>query len=171
MTGPASCTPGSTGAGGSAPLDGLERGGYRLVMTDQKSPLFESFERERKIRDFSFSIGVVLKDAKVVEVAWNSPAWKAGLTEGDSIEGIAGMKFQDADDLADAITQAQHSGAPIQLLVTSGRTYRTIQVEDRTGLRYPHLVRSGNDPFQPGCDPCAQGLSCNPCVTEPALPR
>ncbi len=131
--------------GGSAPLDGLERGGYRLVMTDQKSPLFESFERERKIRDFSFSIGVVLKDAKVVEVAWNSPAWKAGMTEGDSIEGIAGMKFQDADDLADAITQAQHSGAPIQLLVTSGRTYRTIQVEDRTGLRYPHLVRSGND--------------------------
>ena len=130
--------------GGPAPLDGLARGGYRLVMTDQKSPLFESFERERKIRDFSFSIGLVLKDAKVVEVAWNSPAYKAGLIEGDSIEGVDGTKFQDADDLADAIAGARDSGPPIQLLVTSGRHYRTVQVEDHTGLRYPHLVRSNN---------------------------
>ena len=130
--------------GGSAPLDGITRGGYRLAMTDKKSPIFESFEQERKIRDFSFSIGLVLKDAKVVSVAWNSPAFKAGLIEGDTLAGIDGSSFQDADDLADAITQARQTGKAIELLVTSGRHYRTVQVEDRTGLRYPHLVRSGS---------------------------
>ncbi|WP_428377415.1 M61 family metallopeptidase [Lichenicoccus sp.] len=129
--------------GGSAPLDGLTRGGYRLVMTDKKSPLFESFEQGRKIRDFSFSIGLVLKDAKIASVAWNSPAYKAGLIEGDTLAGIDGSSFQGADDLADAITQARQTGAPIQLLVTSGRRYRAVQVEDRTGLQYPHLVRAG----------------------------
>nr|WP_321985009.1 PDZ domain-containing protein [uncultured Lichenicoccus sp.] len=129
--------------GGPTPLDGLARGGYRLVMTDRKSPLFESFEQERKLRDFSFSIGLMLKGAKIVAVAWNGPAYKAGLIEGDTIAGIGGSTFQDADDLADAITQARRTGAPIQLLVTSGRHYRSVQVEDRTGLRYPHLVRTG----------------------------
>ena len=130
--------------GGSAPLDGITRGGYRLAMTDKKSPVFESFEQERKIRDFSFSIGLVLKDAKVVSVAWNSPAFKAGLIEGDTLAGIDGSSFQDADDLADAITQARQTGKAIELLVTSGRHYRTVQVEDRSGLQYPHLVRSGS---------------------------
>ena len=132
--------------GGAAPLDGLARGGYRLVMTEKKSPLFESFERAEKLRDFSLSIGLSLRDAKVSEVAWDSPAFKAGVIQGDVISGIDGNSFGDADDLADAITAAKRSGRPIQLLLMSGKHYRVVQVDDRTGLRYPHLVRDGAAP-------------------------
>ncbi len=132
--------------GGTAPLDWLARAGYRLVMTDKKSPLFESYERARKLRDFTFSIGLVLKEAKVVEVAWNSPAFKAGFIQGDTITGINDASFDGADDLADAITNAKRTGAPIRLLVTSGKHYRLLQVEDRTGLQYPHLVSAGGKP-------------------------
>ncbi len=132
--------------GGAAPLDGLARGGYRLVMTEKKSPLFESYERAEKLRDFSFSIGLSLKDAKVSAVAWDSPAFRAGIIQGDVISGIDGSSFGDADDLADAITAAKRGGRPIQLLLTSGKRYRTVQVDDRGGLRYPHLVRDGASP-------------------------
>ncbi len=125
------------------PLDGLSRGGYRLVMTDKASPMFEAFERERKVRDFTFSAGIVLKDSKIVAVAWHSPAWQSGLTGGTTIIGINGASFGDPDDLAAAITEAKTTKAPIQLLVTSGTHYRLVSLAVLTGLQYPHLVRTG----------------------------
>ena len=135
--------------GGAAPTDGLARGGYRLEMTDKKSDLLVSMEHERKFRDFRFSIGLVLKEAKVVSVAWDSPAFRAGVVEGDTIVGVNGTSFEGADTLADAITAAKSgpagaSPAPIQLLVTSGKRYRVVDVDVHTGLQYPHLVRTGD---------------------------
>lgn len=135
--------------GGAAPIDGLTRGGYRLVMTDKKSDLLTSDEHERKMRDFTWSVGLVLKDARIVSVAWDSPAFRAGLVKGDTIEGVDGASFEDADTLADAITAAKtpEGGAappPIQLLVTSGKRYRTVEIDAHAGLQYPHLVRTGD---------------------------
>lgn len=135
--------------GGAAPTDGLARGGYRLAMTDKKSDLLVSMEHERKFRDFRFSIGLVLKEAKVVSVAWDSPAFRAGVVKGDTIVGIDGASFEGADTLADAITAAKSdsagaSPAPIQLVVTSGKHYRVVDVDVHTGLQYPHLVRTGD---------------------------
>jgi len=137
--------------GGAAPTDGLARGGYRLAMTDKKSDLLVSEEHERKFRDFRFSVGLVLKEAKIVSVAWDSPAFRAGLVKGDTIVGVNGASFEDADTLADAITAAKAPetagagpGAPIQLLVTSGKHYRVVEIDDHTGLQYPHLVRTGD---------------------------
>ncbi len=137
--------------GGAAPTDGLARGGYRLAMTDKKSDLLVSEEHERKFRDFRFSVGLVLKEAKIVSVAWDSPAFRAGLVKGDTIVGVNGASFEDADTLANAITAAKAPetagagpGAPIQLLVTSGKHYRVVEIDDHTGLQYPHLVRTGD---------------------------
>lgn len=137
--------------GGAAPTDGLARGGYKLVMSDKKSDLLVSEEHERKLRDFRFSIGLALKEARIVSVAWDSPAFKAGLVKGDTIVGVNGASFEDGDTLADAITAAKapdaagaSPGAPIQLLVTSGKRYRMVDVDVHTGLQYPHLVRTGD---------------------------
>ncbi|MGI3775780.1 MAG: M61 family metallopeptidase [Janthinobacterium lividum] len=135
--------------GGTAPLDGLARGGYRLTMTDKKSDLLVSEEHGRKFRDFTYSVGLVLKDAHVASVAWNSPAFRAGIVKGDTILGVDGSTFADADTLADAITAAKtpDTGAappPIQLLLGSGKHYRTVQLDAHAGLQYPHLVRSGD---------------------------
>lgn len=135
--------------GGGAPLDGLSRGGYRLAMTDRKSDLLVSEEHERKFRDFTYSVGLVLKDDHVASVAWNSPAFRAGIVKGDKVLGVDGNSFADADTLADAITAAKtpDNGTvppPIQLLLESGKHYRVVQLDAHVGLQYPHLVRSGD---------------------------
>ncbi len=129
--------------GGPVPFDGITRGGYRLVMTDTPSPIETAWDAELKSTSFAFSAGLDLKDGKIVDVAWNSPAWKAGLVEGDEITGIDGATFDGPEDLADAIKAARGGGHPISLLVTSGKHYRTVDLDVRTGLQHPHLVRAG----------------------------
>ena len=129
-----------------APLDWLARDGYRLVYTDQPGTMWKAREKFRKVTDLSYSIGTVL-DAKgnIGRVAWDSPAFKAGLTNGTSIVAIDGEGY-DADALKRAITEAKTANRPINLLVKSGDVYRTVAVSYSGGLRYPHLERTGKGP-------------------------
>lgn len=129
-----------------APLDGLKRGGYRLVFTDTPSEFFKSNEKSRKITDLSWSLGLVI-DSKgaVSEVDWDSPAFNAGLTIGCEIVAVNGTAY-DADALKDAVKATKTNAAPIQLLVKRGDQYRTVAVTWRGGLRYPHLERVPNTP-------------------------
>ena len=128
-----------------APLDGLTRGGYKLVFTDEPSPFATSEDRAFSDRDFTSSIGLTLKDKTVTDVAWSGPAWRAGLTAGSTLIAIDGQSFTDADDLADAIRDAGRSHAPLDLLVQTGKHVHTARLENVTGLRYPHLVPTGPD--------------------------
>ena len=127
------------------PLDGVSRGGYRLVFTDKPSDYSESIDYNRKQDDFTYSVGFVLDHkGAVTDVLWDGPAFKAGITLGTDVVGVNGVAY-DADELKDAITDAK-SGAPLQLLVKHGDDYRTVTVAYRGGLRYPHLARIPNTP-------------------------
>jgi predicted metalloprotease with PDZ domain len=129
------------GHGPGAPLDGLARGGYRLVYSDTQSPYLKSAETLRKITDLSFSIGLIIgKDGILSDVAWDGPAFKAGLTADTQIIAVNGNSY-DADGLKDAITAAHRSGGPLQLLVKDNDSYRTVTIDYHDGLRYPHLER------------------------------
>ncbi len=133
------------GHGPGAPLDGLTRGGYRLVYTDTPTAFFKDAEKERKITDLSSSIGAVLdKDGKLVDVRWNGPAFDAGLITGASIVAVNGLAY-DMDKLKDAITAAKASGV-IELLVKTGDHIRPVRISYNGGLRYPHLERIAGAP-------------------------
>jgi predicted metalloprotease with PDZ domain len=122
-----------------APLDGLSRGGYRLVYTDVESDYQKSVEKARKSADFAFSPGIILdKDNMVTEVFWDSPAYKAGVTVGMKLVAVNGETF-DTTTLKDAIRWAQEKKAPFDLLVEDNRQYRTLHFDYQGGLRYPHL--------------------------------
>jgi len=72
-----------------APMDGLTRGGYRLVYTNTPTELFKANEKMRKITDLWFSGGFVLgKEGEITEVAWDSPAFNAGLTVGSKLIAV-----------------------------------------------------------------------------------
>ncbi len=126
------------GHGPGAPLDGLARGGYRLVYTDTATPFFKDNEKRRKITDLSYSLGVILnKDGKLTDVHWGGPAFDAGLIIGTTIVAVNGLAY-DADKLQDAI---KARGGPLELLVKTGDRVRMVTVPYTGGLRYPHLER------------------------------
>ncbi len=128
------------------PMDGITRGGYRLVYTDKPSARTVSNNSQRKQENLSYSLGVVLDNkGKVIDVTWDGPAFKAGLALGTEIIAVNGVDY-DADELKDAITEAKSDQAPIQLLVKRNDAFSTVSIAYHDGLRYPHLERVEGTP-------------------------
>ena len=130
-----------------APLDGLRRGGYKLVYTDTPSELVKASDEQRKRVDLRFSIGVELddKDGTVMQVVWDSPAFKAKLTESAQILAVNDTAYS-ADVLKDAIRGAKDATLPIDLIVKTGDRFQVVSIDYHNGLRYPHLERDGSAP-------------------------
>ncbi len=129
------------------PLDGLRRGGYKLVFTETPSEYWTGVEttRTKKI-DLSYSLGLAVdKEGVVASVAWDSPAFEAALTAGTRLVAVNGIAF-DPDRLKEAVTLAKGQTAPIELLVRDDDRFREVGIGYHAGLRYPHLER---DPSQP----------------------
>jgi len=143
------------GHGPGAPLDGIARSGWKLAYTEQPSNFFKDEEAYRKVTDFSYSLGFgVDSDGRLVNVVWDSPAFKAGLTGGYTLLAVDGRAFK-AELLKAAITAANSGSQPIELLLRKDDRYVTERIDYHDGLKYPHLVRIEGTPdrlaaiFQP----------------------
>lgn len=129
-----------------APLDGLARGGYRLVYTDAPTDFFRALEKQRGVMDLSYSIGLVVDaDGAIGDVLWDSPAFAAELTIGTRILAVNGQAFE-AAKLRQAIGACKGSPRPVTLTVQRGPMVRDATVTCAIGLRYPRLER---DPAVP----------------------
>jgi len=129
------------GHGPGASLDGLARGGYRLVYADTPTDYFKSLETDGKVSVLTYSLGpIVGKDGDIVDVAWDGPAFKAGLATGAKIVAVDGLAY-DLDDLKESIKAAKGAGPPIDLLVESNDLFRTVRIDYHDGPRYPRLER------------------------------
>jgi|UniRef100_UPI0035CAD119 predicted metalloprotease with PDZ domain len=132
-----------TETGAPAPLKGFEANGYKLVYTDAPTLAFKNAEATRKNTNLTFSLGLTVdKDGKLTNVGWDSPAYKAGLTIGDSIVAVNGTAYSDTA-LKDAVTAAKGGKTPLELLVKSNDTIRPVSIDYHGGLRYPHLQKIG----------------------------
>jgi predicted metalloprotease with PDZ domain len=131
-----------------APLDGVRRGGWRLVYTDTPSAGFKAMEKARKLTDRSYSLGIQVstedKDA-VLDVIWGSAAFDAGLVPGMKIVAVNRESFR-TDVLDAAIVEAMKSRKPIEVLLRNISTYSTLPVAFYGGLQYPHLERAAGEP-------------------------
>ncbi len=127
--------------GPGAPLDGITRGGYRIVYTDTPSPFTRASEQRRHVVNLELSLGMTVGlEATLSSVLWDSPAFKAGLTVGTKLLSVDGTPY-DADTLKQVVTAAKNTEEPIQLTVQSGSRVWTVAVNYYGGLRYPHLQR------------------------------
>lgn len=123
-----------------APLDGLARGGYRLVYRDWPSDYQQSFERVFDITDLSHAIGLIVQpDGKVADVLWDGPAFDAGVTAGSRIVAINDRAFSIA-----LLRQAVRDGVT-ELTLRTGTRVRRAALATTQGLRFPHLEPTGQD--------------------------
>jgi predicted metalloprotease with PDZ domain len=123
------------------PLDGLTRGGYRLVYREERSAFQREAEAYGGNADFSYSLGLGFgENGNVTSVQWDGPAFNQGVTVGTQVVAVNGVSFSN-EALRRAITAAKEDGAAIELLLKAGDQYRTIAIAYSDGLRYPHLER------------------------------
>ena len=137
-----------------APLDGLARGGYKLVYTDKPNAVQEARAamggRFGGGTSLAYSLGLsVGSDNKISSVLWNSPAFKAGLAPGMTLVAV-NNEAASGDLLKDAVKDAAKSKAPIVLLVNDADHIRTVTIDYTGGLRYPHLQRIPGAPDRLG---------------------
>lgn len=137
--------------GSAAPLDGLTRGGWKLVYRDAPSAYENELAARRGVADFRYSLGlrVATQSGRIEEVLWDSPAFSAGLAAGMTLVAVDGVEF-DADTLRRAIAATATGSGTIELLVRNFDRYRTVRIEYRHGLRHPHLERIAGTPDRLG---------------------
>jgi predicted metalloprotease with PDZ domain len=130
------------GHGPGAPLDGLTRGGWKLVYTEAQTEYQRSAEDQRRALDFTYSLGlsVSLATNQLTEVRWKGPAYEAGLTMGTLLVAVNGREYR-PDRLRNAIAAAKLNKQPIELLVKNLDRYRTVRIDYFEGLKYPQLQR------------------------------
>ncbi len=93
----------------------------------------------------------------VVEVAADSPAWKAGFRNGDKVIGVSGQAVSTVDAFAQQLTRFA-PGAPVKFLVDRrGKTANLVAVlQDRTIAGQIHGLRPGTAAeLEPGLTPVA----------------
>jgi predicted metalloprotease with PDZ domain len=128
-------------AGRQAPLDGLTRGGYRLVFKEERSDFQREAEAYGRTADFSYSLGLAFgENGNVSGVLWDGPAFDQGVTVATQVVAVDGVSYSH-EALRRAITAAKSDPQSIELLLKNGDRYRTIAITYREGLRYPHLER------------------------------
>lgn len=139
------------GHGPGAPLDGLARGGWKLVYTESQSEYLKSLEDLRKAVDFTYSLGFAVSalTGQLTEVRWGGPAYEAGLTMGTALIAVNGREYR-AERLKTAIALAKLNKQPVELLVRNLDRYRTVRIAYFEGLKYPQLQRIEKSPDRVG---------------------
>ena len=133
------------------PENGIAQGGYRLVYNDSEPEWMKHMDKSRPT-SFATSLGFSVKGGdgddsgdsdqpgSIADVAWDGPAFKAGMTPGMQLLGVNGQAFSVAN-LRQAIVGAKNSKEPIKLLLKREKEFITLTVDYHGGLRYPHLER------------------------------
>jgi predicted metalloprotease with PDZ domain len=125
-----------------APLGGIERGGWRLVYTDQPNTFIHSAEEIEKYEDVVYSLGfVVKKDGEFADVIYGSPAYLAGIGPGMKLIAINGRAW-DKDVLQDVLRASRDGKQPLDLLVENAKFFKTYSIPYHDGIRNPHLQRT-----------------------------
>jgi predicted metalloprotease with PDZ domain len=133
-----------------ADVEGIERGGYKLVYKDKPSAsekMMSSVAGRRGAGvDCWYSLGMrVGADGSISDVRWNGPADKAHLGPGQKIIAIDGQVFS-PELVREAIKAAKGNSDPIKLIVQSDTYVTNAEIDYHDGERFPMLERVEGTP-------------------------
>lgn len=135
-----------TNHGPGAPLTGIEESGWKLVYDENPSPLEKDLERQRKIINAAYSIGLwIREDGDIVDIVQGLPAANAGIAPGMKLVAVNGRRFT-PHALHDALKMGMSNAQPLALLVENADYFQTCNVNYHDGEKYPHLVRDESKP-------------------------
>ncbi len=123
-----------------APLEGIERGGYRLAYRPERSDFCKRFDANANQLDMRFSIGMNIgSDGTIREVMWDSAAFRAGLVTGALVEKINGADYSE-ELLYGAIERAAEGGQLVLTVRSRPQSKpRDVALHYTRGHRFPHL--------------------------------
>ncbi len=128
-----------------APLDGITRGGWRLVYTDAKNEFIKTGDGERVDATYSIGLRVRARDGVVSDVTVDSPTGKAGIGPGMQILAVNGLRYS-ADVLRNAIKDSKTASGPMTIEFQNDDLVRTASLDYHGGMREPHLERDTGKP-------------------------
>ena len=128
-----------------APLDGITRGGWRVVYTDAKNEYIKTSESDRVEAMFSLGLRVRARDGMVNDVVLDSPAGKAGIGPGMQILAVNGLRFS-AEVLRNAIKDSKTAKGPLTIELQTDDVVKTVPLDYHGGTREPHLERDAGKP-------------------------
>ena len=122
------------------------------MFDDQESDYAKSRGTAQRVVGFGYSLGFDVSTdggrngaGRITNLLWNRPAFAAGLTGRTTLVAVNGRSYT-AELLREAIRANRDGRHPIELLVKIGDYYRTVKIDYRDGLRYPHLARIAGTP-------------------------
>lgn len=128
-----------------APLDGITRGGWRLVYTDAKNEYIKTGDGERVDATYSIGLRVRARDGVVSDVTIDSPAGKVGMGPGMQILAVNGLRYS-ADVLRNAIKESKAASGPMTIEFQNDDVVKTASLDYHGGMREPHLERDTSTP-------------------------
>ena len=133
-----------------ADLDGINRGGYKLVFTDKPNPSERTIAMTGGPRrgglNVWYSLGLrVSAEGVISDVRWSGPADKAKLAPGQKIIAVNGVIFS-AEALRAAIKNAKGKTEPIHFILQSDTFVTLADINYHDGERYPVLQRVEGTP-------------------------
>lgn len=129
-----------TNHGPGAPLEGIERSGWKLVYNGERSELMKTWESEHKTINASFSVGLLLRDnGAVSDTIEGMPAAKSGIGPGMRVVAVNGRRF--SGEVFRNALQETKNGKTLELLVENTDFFIPFKIDYQGGEQYPHLVR------------------------------
>src|SRR5215470_17242122 len=128
-----------------APLDGITRGGWRLVYTDVKNEYIKGGDSERVEATYSIGLRVQARDGVIGDVSLDSPAGKAGIGPGMQILAVNGLRYS-AEVLRSAIKESKTASGPMTIEFQNDDVVKTVSLDYHGGMREPHLERDASKP-------------------------
>lgn len=132
-----------------ADLDGIERGGYKLVFTDKPNPserMIGAAAGARRGGGAWYSLGLrISAEGFISDVRWGSPADKANIGPGTKVLAVNGNIYS-SEALRKAIQDAKGKTEPIHLILQNDTFVRLADIDYHDGERYPVLQRIEGTP-------------------------
>jgi len=123
------------------PLNGLTRGGWKLVYLDKAGDLFKARESDEKSLNLVSSIGLLVnEDGKVIDVIHGKAADNAGIGPGMKLLAVNNRRFT-SERLREALAATAKRQQKLRLLMENQEYFKTFTLAYADGDRYPHLGR------------------------------